>query len=161
MAKFEQHVTIDAPMDRVWAMMTNPATWSQWFPNVDSISGLSAVEDGATFQWQDGNDSGSASIVEVDHERGLIKVVTTEDGKQTTHTFDLDKAGGFFGFGAMTRGLATNASMTPPVASWANSLQAATQQTHCRSNGRLRRSKIWRRAKHNSCFERRGGHRWD
>ncbi len=99
MAKFEQHVTIDAPMDRVWAMMTNPATWSQWFPNVDSISGLSAVEDGATFQWQDGNDSGSASIVEVDHERGLIKVVTTEDGKQTTHTFDLDKAGGFFGFG--------------------------------------------------------------
>lgn len=99
MAKFEQHVTIDAPMDRVWVMMTNPATWEQWFPGVDRITGLTAVEEGATFQWQDGNDSGSASIVQVDHERGLIKVVTTEKGKQTSHTFDLDRAGGFFGLG--------------------------------------------------------------
>jgi uncharacterized protein YndB with AHSA1/START domain len=99
MAKFEQHVTIDAPMDRVWAMMANPATWSQWFPDVDSINGLNAVEEGSTFQWQHGNKTGSASIVQVDHDRGLIKVVTTEDGKQTTHIFDLDKAGGFFGMG--------------------------------------------------------------
>lgn len=99
MASFEQHVTIDAPMDRVWAMMTNPATWDQWFPGVDHISNLTAVEEGATFQWQDGNDTGSASIVEVDHGRGLIKVVTTEDGKQTSHVFDLDRAGGFFGLG--------------------------------------------------------------
>jgi len=99
MATFERHVKIDAPMDRVWAMMTNPATWEQWFPSVDRITGLAAVEQGATFQWQDGNDTGAASIVEVDHDRGLIKVVTSEDGKQTTHTFDLDRAGGFFGLG--------------------------------------------------------------
>jgi uncharacterized protein YndB with AHSA1/START domain len=99
MATFEQHVTIDAPVDRVWAMMSNPATWEQWFPEADTISGLSAVEQGATFNWQHGNESGTASIVEVDTSRGLITVVTTQGGHQTTHTFDLDQTGGFFGIG--------------------------------------------------------------
>ena len=99
MATFERHVKVDAPVDKVWSMMTNPATWSQWFPDVDSITGLSAVEPGATFQWQDGQKTGSASIVDVDTNRGLIKVVTTQGDHQVTHTFDLDQSGGFFGMG--------------------------------------------------------------
>lgn len=99
MATFEQHVTIDAPMDKVWAMMSNPQTWAQWFPDVDSISGLSAVEPGTTFEWQDGDKHGSGSIVDVDTARGLIKVVTSLDEHQTTHTFDLDRTGGLFGMG--------------------------------------------------------------
>lgn len=99
MATFEQHVTIDAPMDEVWALMLNPQSWAQWFPDADQISGLEAIEAGATFQWQGGNESGTGSITEVDANRGLIKVVTTQGDQQMTHVFDLDRAGGFFGMG--------------------------------------------------------------
>ena len=99
MAKFEQHTTIDAPVDQVWGIVMNPATWEQWFPDVDHVTGLSAVEAGATFQWQHGDTTGSGSIVAVDDSRGLIKVVTGEGGNQVTHVFDLDRAGGFLGMG--------------------------------------------------------------
>jgi len=99
MAKFEHDIKIDAPMDKVWAVLTNPGTWGLWFPNADTISGLARVEAGATFQYQQKGDSASARIVEVDSNRGLIKVVTSDDGKDVTHTFDLDRAGGFLGRG--------------------------------------------------------------
>jgi uncharacterized protein YndB with AHSA1/START domain len=99
MARFEQRMTIDAPMDKVWEIVMNPATWSQWFPDVDQVTGLAAVQAGATFQWQHGNDTGSGSIVAVDEGRGLIKVVTSAGGSQTSHIFDLDRSGGFLGLG--------------------------------------------------------------
>lgn len=99
MPRFEQDIRIDAPVDKVWGFLTNPGSWGLWFPNADTVSGLSAVQEGVTFQWREGNDSGSATIAEVDPNRGLIKVVTADDGKQVTHTFDLDRAGGLFGLG--------------------------------------------------------------
>jgi len=99
MARFEQRMEIDAPVEKVWGILTNSATWDQWFPDVDRVTGLSTIQDGATFQWQSGNDSGSGSIAAVDENRGLIKVVTSEGGKQITHIFDLDRSGGLFGLG--------------------------------------------------------------
>lgn len=32
MPTFEQDTKINAPVDKVWAILTNPATWEQWFP---------------------------------------------------------------------------------------------------------------------------------
>jgi uncharacterized protein YndB with AHSA1/START domain len=99
MPKFEQDITVDAPVDKVWAMITNPGSWGLWFPGADTVSGLAKVEAGATFQYQQGTDSATGSIIEVDDARGLIKLVTADDGKQVTHTIDLDRTGGFFGLG--------------------------------------------------------------
>jgi uncharacterized protein YndB with AHSA1/START domain len=99
MPTFNQHTKIDAPVDKVWAILTNPATWEQWFPDVDRVTNLGAVAADTTFEWQHGDETGSGTIVEVDNDRGLIKVVISHEGKQTTHTFDLDRAGGFFGLG--------------------------------------------------------------
>lgn len=99
MPRFEQDIRIDAPVDTVWGFLTDPGGWGLWFPNADSVSGLESVAAGVSFQWREGDDTGSATIVEVDPGRGLIKVVTADDGKQVTHTFDLDRAGGFFGLG--------------------------------------------------------------
>ena len=48
MARFEQRTEIDAPVDKVWGIITNPATWEQWFPDVDGITGLATIQDGAT-----------------------------------------------------------------------------------------------------------------
>jgi uncharacterized protein YndB with AHSA1/START domain len=100
MARFEQQVTIDAPIDQVWAMMTNPQTWAAWFPDVDSISGLEAVQEQASFTWQQGEVNGTATITEVDPNRGLISVTTVKGDDNTNHTFDLDRTGGLFGLGA-------------------------------------------------------------
>jgi uncharacterized protein YndB with AHSA1/START domain len=99
MPTFDQHMKINAPVDKVWAILTNPATWGQWFPNVDQVTSLGAVAADTTFQWQHGNETGSGTIVAVDNDRGLLKVVTSHDGHQVTHTFDLDRAGGLFGLG--------------------------------------------------------------
>jgi uncharacterized protein YndB with AHSA1/START domain len=99
MATFERSIKIDAPVDRVWAMMTNPATWGSWFPDCDQVTGLGAVEAGATFQWRDEGRTGSGAITEVDTGRGLIKVAVRDGDREVLHTFDLDQAGGFFGIG--------------------------------------------------------------
>jgi len=99
MPTFDQHTKINAPVDKVWAILTNPSTWEQWFPDVDQVTGLGTVAANTTFQWQRGNEAGSGTIAEVDNDRGLIKVVISHAGNQVTHTFDLDRAGGLFGLG--------------------------------------------------------------
>jgi carbon monoxide dehydrogenase subunit G len=102
MPRFEQSIKIDAPMDKVWAMFLDPGTWGSWFPGVDTVTGMASVSEGATFQWQEKDETGSGTVVAVDDKRGLIKVVTNDAGKQVTHTFDLDRAG-FLGFGNDTK----------------------------------------------------------
>lgn len=99
MAKFEQRVKINAPIETVWAILHNPSTWSNWFPDADLISGLSTLAPGSTFQFQHGSKTGTAVIDRVDEGQGLIRVTTTADGKQETHTFDIDRKGGFLGMG--------------------------------------------------------------
>jgi uncharacterized protein YndB with AHSA1/START domain len=100
MARFEQQVTIDATVAQVWEVVTNPETWSHWFPEVDAVEGLSAVAAGATFQWVDDGKPGTGEIVELDTDRGLVKVLMRQDNKEVAHTIDLDQTGGFFGIGA-------------------------------------------------------------
>jgi len=99
MPTFDQHTKINAPVDKVWAILTNPATWDQWFPDVDHVTNLGAVAAGTTFQWQHGNETGSGTIETVDNDRGLLKVTISHGDHPVTHTFDLDRAGGFFGLG--------------------------------------------------------------
>ena len=43
MPKFERDVEIDAPVEKVWQIMTDPNYWPQWFPGIDSVSNVSAI----------------------------------------------------------------------------------------------------------------------
>lgn len=97
MARFERRVDIDAPMETVWGILSDPSTWSNWFPDADVISGLSSISPGSSFQFQNGGKTGTAVIDAVDTNRWLIRVTTKMDDREETHTFDLDKKGGFFG----------------------------------------------------------------
>ena len=99
MPKFEQHISIDAPMDTVWTLLKNPGTWAMWFPGVKGALNLGSVAPGQSFTWQDGNDTGAGAITEVDEDKGVIRVVTQDGGHDVTHTFDIDRTGGFFGLG--------------------------------------------------------------
>jgi uncharacterized protein YndB with AHSA1/START domain len=97
MAKFDQSIDIKAPVDTVWSILTNPGQWPLWFPDVQSVSGLPAVQTGATFQWQSGSrGAGTGSVVRAEPQRRL-QVVTKMDENQATHTFEVSQRRGLLG----------------------------------------------------------------
>lgn len=97
--KFEQHVDIDAPPDSVWALIREPAKWPLWIEQLEQVSGLTEAQQGATFQWRHGEQSGSGAVLAVDAARLILKLETRLGDDQRTHTFDIDKSGGFLGIG--------------------------------------------------------------
>jgi uncharacterized protein YndB with AHSA1/START domain len=96
MAKFDQSADINAPVGVVWSILTNPGQWPLWFPDVQSVSGLSTVQTGATFQWQSGGHAGTGSLVRVEPQH-ILQVVTKMEGHQATHTFRVERHGGLLG----------------------------------------------------------------
>ena len=112
--KFDQHIDIDAPPDTVWSLLTNLNTWPMWFPDLEQVGNASAVESGATFQWSSGGEAGSGVIASVDPAADRIKVVTQLGDSQVTHTFDVDRSGGFLGFGGNDSRLRYTMEYDPP-----------------------------------------------
>jgi uncharacterized protein YndB with AHSA1/START domain len=111
--KFDQHIDIDAPADKVWAIITNTETWSQWFPDVEQVTGAGQATAGATFQWRNGEEAGSGTITSVDPDSSRIQVVT-QGGSEVTHTFDIDRSGGFLGLGGNDSRLRYTMEYDPP-----------------------------------------------
>lgn len=99
MAKFEQRIKISAPVDTVWAILKDPNTWPLWFTEIGQLTNLSGVQTGSTFQYKSGDDMAAGSIVHVDEEQGIIKVMTQEGSVPVTHSFDVDRRSGIFGIG--------------------------------------------------------------
>ena len=112
--KFDQHIDIDAPADTVWATITDPATWPQWLPDVEQVTNVSAVAPGGTFQFQGGGESGSGSISLVDTTSYRIKIITQTGAVPETHTFDVDRSGGFLGLGGNDARLKYTLEYDPP-----------------------------------------------
>lgn len=98
--KFEQHIDIDATPDVVWSLMSNPTKWPLWFQQLEHVSGITAARTGEAFQWRHGDESGSGVILTFDAERYILKLETRIGDKSRTHTFDIDRSGGFLGIGA-------------------------------------------------------------
>ncbi|MBK9945355.1 MAG: SRPBCC family protein [Kouleothrix sp.] len=110
--KFEQHTDIDAPPETVWAVISDPNTWPQWFPEIEQISGLGTLATGSSFSWQKGAESGSGAIVHVDEND--LKVVTTIGDNQVTHTYTIGRHGGLFGMGGHDTRLTYRMEYDPP-----------------------------------------------
>jgi uncharacterized protein YndB with AHSA1/START domain len=96
MPKFEREVEIDAPVDKVWEVLTNPDTWPQWFPGIESVSGVTSISQGGTFQWTDEGKSGRGKIVKMEPQK-YLEVQTQMGDDQDSHAFKLRPSGGFFG----------------------------------------------------------------
>ena len=112
--KFDQHIDIDAPADVVWAALIDPNTWPRWMPDVEAVSNVSAVESGGTFQFQGGGETGSGSISKVDAASYRITLVTQTGSMPMTHTFDVDRSGGFLGLGGNDARLKYTLEYDPP-----------------------------------------------
>jgi uncharacterized protein YndB with AHSA1/START domain len=96
MPKFEREVEIDAPVEKVWEVITDPNHWPQWFPGVDSVSNVTSVAKGGTFEWTDEGRTGTGTIVDVEPMKQL-KIVTQMGDDRDAHMFSLRPSGGFLG----------------------------------------------------------------
>jgi len=99
MPKFEREVEIDAPVEKVWQILINPTYWPQWFPGIDSISNVTSIAVGGTFEWVDDGQTGTGTIVSMEPMKRL-EVLTQMGDDKDSHLFKLRPAGGFLGLGA-------------------------------------------------------------
>jgi uncharacterized protein YndB with AHSA1/START domain len=99
MPKFEREVEIDAPVEKVWEAMTNPEYWPQWFPGIDSVSNVTSVSEGGTFQWTSEAGTGRGKILKMEPMKRL-QIMTQMGDDQDAHDFTLRPSGGFLGMNA-------------------------------------------------------------
>lgn len=97
---FNQHVDIDAAPEALWALICDATKWPLWIGQLEQISGIGEAVAGANFQWTHGTTSGTGAVLSVDGERYILKLATRLGDDERNHTFDIDRAGGFLGFGA-------------------------------------------------------------
>lgn len=98
MAHFEQHIDVDAPIETVWSILITPQQWPFWFPDMEGVNNLSAVETGGTFEWKVGDSVNAGTIVRVEPNQ-LLEVKVQHNGHVTSHNFTISRHGGIFGFG--------------------------------------------------------------
>jgi uncharacterized protein YndB with AHSA1/START domain len=99
MPKFEREVEIDAPVEKVWQVMTDPKHWDEWFPGVDSVSNVTSASRGGSFQWVSDGKSGQATIVNMEPMKRL-EITTQLGDDKDSHVFELKPSGGFLGMNA-------------------------------------------------------------
>ena len=66
MPKFQRSVDIDAPVETVWRVLTNPQSWPEWFPGVDTVSGARSVSGGETLELAHEGRTGTARITRME-----------------------------------------------------------------------------------------------
>lgn len=99
MPKFEREVEIDAPVEKVWDVLTNSDFWPQWFPGIGSVLNVTATSKGGTFEWTDEGRTGRGTIVKMEPMKHL-EILTQIGDDQDSHVFKLRPSGGFFGLSA-------------------------------------------------------------
>ncbi len=99
MPKFQREVEINAPVEKVWQVITNPELWPQWFPGIDSVVGADTISEDATIEWVSGGRTGHANVVKIEPLKRL-EIRTQLGDDQDAHSFVLHPSGGFFGLNA-------------------------------------------------------------
>jgi uncharacterized protein YndB with AHSA1/START domain len=61
-----QTITIAAPRERVYAVLTDFGAWPRWQPNITKVTPPPAVEPGARFQWVNGGSVISSQLAAVE-----------------------------------------------------------------------------------------------
>lgn len=99
MPKFEREVEIDAPVEKVWEVLTDPNHWNQWFPGVESVARVASLREGATFEWTSKGQKGHGTILKVEPMKRL-EIMTQMGADKDSHVFTLQPSGGFLGMKA-------------------------------------------------------------
>jgi len=99
MPKFEREVEIDAPIEKVWQVMVNPDHWPQWFPGVKSVSSVTSIREGSSFEWTDEGRTGTGTVVKMEPMKHL-EIITQMGDDKDAHVFKLRPSGSFLGLSA-------------------------------------------------------------
>lgn len=99
MPKFEREVEIDAPVEKVWEMLTNPNHWAEWFPGIDGVSKVTSTGEGGTIEYTSESRTGKATIVLAEPLKRL-EIRTQLGDDKDAHVFVLKSSGGFLGLAA-------------------------------------------------------------
>lgn len=99
MAKFERNVEVDSTVEKTWNVLIDPNYWPQWFPGIDSVSNVTGMHVGGTFEWVDDGKTGTGEILDIQPMRRL-EVLTKIDNDKDRHVFELRATGGFLGLAA-------------------------------------------------------------
>ena len=99
MPKFERVIEIDATVEKVWSVMTDPDTWSKWFPAVESVAKVTSISEGGTFEWTHEGETGVGTIVKVEPLK-FLEIRTKIGNDEDAHEFKLRPSGGFLGLAA-------------------------------------------------------------
>ncbi len=65
-------IEIDAPIDRVWGVLTAIERWPAWNPDVKSVSVDSPVAEGVTFRWKAGPGTITSRVEHLDRPRLVV-----------------------------------------------------------------------------------------
>lgn len=103
MAKFERVEEIDVLPDKVWQVLSNPAAWDEFLPDVADVQAGGPATAGAAFNYTaTGGKPGAAHVVKADANR-YLEVLTQVEGHQTRHRFTLaPRMSGLLGLGGAT-----------------------------------------------------------
>lgn len=96
MPKFEREVEIDAPIEKVWDVLTDPKTWPQWFPGIEEVTNVSSIAENSQFEWKDEERTGGGTIVKYEPPKRL-EIMTQMGDDRDSHVFKLKKSGGLLG----------------------------------------------------------------
>ena len=99
MPKFERKMEIDAPIEKVWEVMINPDYWPKWFPGIDSVSNVTSISKGGTFEWTKEGQTGKGTIEDIEPLR-YLEILTQMGNDKDEHVFKLRRSGGFLGLSA-------------------------------------------------------------
>ena len=101
MPKFEYEEEINAPDETVWAIVSNPNTWPQWFPEIESVSNFTGMQQGGTFEYQHNGMTGHGQItaLRAGGETKELEVVTEVNKNRSVNWFRVGPKGGLLGGG--------------------------------------------------------------
>lgn len=98
MAKFKREVEIDAPVEKVWQVISDPNHFTEWLPGVDSVSNVVTSERGTNFDWAGKEKSGTGTVTNIDPLKRL-EIVTQSGEDKDSHQLKLRPSGKFLGLG--------------------------------------------------------------
>jgi uncharacterized protein YndB with AHSA1/START domain len=98
MPKFEREVEIDAPVETVWEVLINPNNWPLWFPGIDSISNITLISEGVSFEWSGEDRKGQGTVIKMQPMK-YLEIITQIGKDKDSHVFKLQPIGKFLGLG--------------------------------------------------------------
>jgi hypothetical protein len=84
---------IDAPIERVWAVLTAIERWPSWNPDVRSVSVVAPIVEGSTFRWKAGPGTITSLVEHLDRPR-LIAWSGKTLGIRAYHVWHLEGRNG-------------------------------------------------------------------